>query len=148
MPSDLAMKAMNAVHRVILGVTRNRVGWTALDMPVLELTTTGRRTGGAHTVLLTSPLRDGTALVLVASKGGDERHPAWFLNLRANPEVLVAIQGGPRQRMVARVTTPEERARLWPQVVRDHPNYGGYQSKTKRVIPLVLLEPEDTERLG
>jgi deazaflavin-dependent oxidoreductase (nitroreductase family) len=144
MPSDLAMKAMNATHRVILLVTRNRIGWTALAMPVVQLTTTGRRSGRPHTVLLTSPLRDGTAMVLVASKGGDDRHPAWFLNLQDTPEVLVAVQDGPFEPMVARVATAEERSRLWPKVIADHPNYGGYQSKTSREIPLVLLESERT----
>lgn len=140
--NDLAMKAMNAVHRVILKVSGNRVGWSAMDMPVLELTTVGRRSGRSHTVLLTSPLRDGSALVLVASKGGDDRHPAWFLNLCETPKVLVAVQGGSLRPMLARVATPHERERLWPKVIAAHPNYGGYQARTSREIPLVLLEAD------
>ena len=63
-------------------------------------------------------------------------------NLQANPQVEVAMKGGARRRMRARVATPEERARLWPLVIADHKNYAGYQTRTQREIPLVLLEPE------
>jgi hypothetical protein len=77
MPSDFTLKTMNAAHRAMLEVSFGRVGWTAERMPVLELTTTGRKTGERRTVLLTSPLRDGAALVIVASRGGDDRSPAW-----------------------------------------------------------------------
>ncbi len=148
MPSDLAMKSMNAVHRIILRVTGNRVGWSAMNMPVLELTTIGRRSGRPRTVLLTSPLQVGESLVVVASRGGDDNHPAWFLNLRETPEVRVAVQGGDVRDMRARIAGQAERDRLWPQVVADHTNYADYQSKTTRVIPLVLLEPVAEERLG
>jgi len=141
MPSDLAMKAMNAVHRIILRVSGSRVGWSVLNMPVLELTTTGRRSGQPHTILLTSPLQLGEAFVVVASRGGDQSHPAWFVNLRDNPEVQVAVQGGTPRPMRARVAGPDERDRLWPLVVADHQNYADYQTKTTREIPLVLLEP-------
>jgi deazaflavin-dependent oxidoreductase (nitroreductase family) len=111
-------------------------------MPVLELTTTGRKSGQPRSVMLTSPLQEGSTLVIVASRGGDDQHPAWLLNLRDNPDVEVAFKGGPKQPMRARVATPEERARLWPLVTADHKNYAGYQTKTQREIPLVLLEPK------
>lgn len=141
MPNDLGFKAMNAVHRILLKVTGGRVGWTAMDMPVLELTTTGRRSGEPRSVLLTSPLQEGPVFVVVASRGGDDRPPAWFLNLKENPGVEVRLQGKPRQQMRARVATAEERERLWPLVTADHKNYAGYQKKTTREIALVLLEP-------
>ena len=143
MPSDFALKTMNTLHRGLLKVSGGRVGWNASRMPVLELTTTGRKTGRPHSVMLTSPVQDGSTVVVVASRGGDDHHPAWFLNLRDNPEVDVVVGGEPKQRMRARVATPEERARLWPLVTADHKNYAGYQSKTKREIPLVLLESAD-----
>lgn len=146
MPSDLALRAMNAVHRILLAATGGRVGWTALDMPVLRLTTTGRRTGRRRSVLLTSPLQEGTALVVVASRGGDDRSPAWFRNLQENPEVDVTLRGEPPQRMYAGVATAGERARLWPRVVADHASYGHYQTRTTREIPLVLLERETPAR--
>ena len=111
-------------------------------MPVLELTTVGRKSGQPRTVMLTSPLQEGQTIVVVASRGGDDQHPAWFLNLRDHPEVEVVYQGQPARKMVARVADEAERARLWPRVVADHKNYAGYQTKTDRQIPLVLLEPE------
>jgi deazaflavin-dependent oxidoreductase (nitroreductase family) len=86
-------------------------------------------------------VQEGDTYVVVASRGGDDPHPAWFLNLRDNPDVEVAIKGAPKQPMRARVASPEERARLWPLVTADHKNYAAYQTKTTREIPLVLLEP-------
>lgn len=141
MPSDLLMKSMNALHRGLLTVTFGKVGWRAGGMPVLELTTIGRRSGEPRSCLLTSPLQVGETYAIVASRGGDDHHPAWFLNLQANPEVQVAINGKPRQPWTARVATSTERANLWPKVIADHKNYADYQSKTEREIPLVLLEP-------
>ena len=134
------MKAMNGIHRMVIKLTGGRVGYD-VGMPVLELTTIGRKSGNAHSVLLTSPLTDGDAMVIVASRGGDDKHPAWFLNLRDQPKVDVALQGGSRQSMTARIATPDERARLWPEVVRKYPRYASYQRQTDREIPLVLLEP-------
>jgi deazaflavin-dependent oxidoreductase (nitroreductase family) len=110
-------------------------------MPVLELTTTGRKSGQRRSVMLTSPLQEGATIVVVASRGGDDQHPAWLLNVRADPDVEVAMKGEPKRPMVARVANAEERARLWPLVTADHKNYAGYQTKTDREIPLVLLEP-------
>lgn len=141
MPSDLALKAVNAVHRFVLQVSGGRLGWDAGGMPVLELTTTGRRSGEPRSVMLTSPLQDGDAIVVVASRGGDDRHPAWFLNLRAQPRVEVALKGGERRPMLARVATADERARLWPRIAAEHHSYAGYQTRTAREIPLVLLGP-------
>ncbi len=143
MPSDLVLKTMNAVHRTILKVSGGHFGWEASNMPVLELTTTGRKSGQPRAVMLTSPLQEGSTLVIVASRGGDDHHPAWFLNLRDDPHVEVSLRGAPKQPMTARVATPEERARMWPKIVTDHKNYGGYQKRTDREIPLVLLEPAD-----
>ena len=141
MPSDLMLKSMNAIHRTILKASGGRLGWEAGKMPVLELTTIGRKSGQPRSVMLTSPVQEGSTFVLVASRGGDDHHPAWFLNLRDHPAVEVSVKGQARQAMTARVATADERARLWPKVVADHRNYAGYQSKTKREIPLVLLDP-------
>lgn len=141
MPSDLGFKALNGVHRVVLKVTGGRLGWVAQDMPVLELTTTGRRSGKSRSVMLTSPLQEGATLVVVASRGGDDQQPAWCLNLGDNPDVGVRLRGRPTQQMHARVATQPERERMWPLVVADHQIYAGYQARTARQIPLVLLEP-------
>jgi len=141
MPSDLALKAMNTIHRAVLAVSFGRLGWDAGRMPVLELTTTGRKSGQPRSVMLTSPYQEGATIVIVASRGGDDQHPAWFLNLRDDPSVEVRWKGGPKHAMTARIADPAERARLWPLVIKDHKNYAGYQTKTSREIPLVLLDP-------
>jgi deazaflavin-dependent oxidoreductase (nitroreductase family) len=141
MPSDMQLKVANAVHRGLLKVTFGKFGWDLGKMPVVELTTTGRKSGQKRSVMLTSPLQEGDAIVVVASRGGDDTHPAWFLNLRDNPDVEVSLKGKPKQPMRARVATPEERARMWPQVTSMYKGYAGYQTKTTREIPLVLLEP-------
>ncbi len=141
MPSDLVLKTMNTVHRGLLKLSGGRAGWNVSNMPVLELTTTGRKSGQQRSVMLTSPFQDGDSIVVVASRGGDDQSPAWFLNLRDNPDVEVALRGKPSRRMHAHIATPDERARLWPLVTADHKNYAQYQTKTEREIPLVLLQP-------
>ncbi len=146
MPSDLVLKSMNMVHRAAIMISGGRVGLRVGGMPVVELTTTGRTTGQPRTVLLTAPAQVGDALVVVASRGGDDRHPGWFLNLRDDPRVQVSVQGRPAQLMQARVATAPEREQLWPQIIADHKNYADYQSRTSRVIPLVLLEAQADPR--
>lgn len=141
MPSDLVLKTMNTAHRIILKVSFGKVGWSASNMPVLELTTIGRKSGEPRSVMLTSPLIEGDTVVIVASKGGEDTHPAWFLNLRDEPEVQVSLGGGAKAPYVAHVADADERARLWPIITSAHENYAGYQSKTDREIPLVLLVP-------
>lgn len=141
MPHDLVLKAMNTIHRSVLKLSGERLGWSASNMPVLELTTVGRKSGQKRLVMLTSPLQEGTTIVVVASRGGDDAHPSWFLNLRDNPDVEVSFKGQPTRRMSARVATAEERVRMWPRITESHKNYAAYQARTAREIPLVLLEP-------
>lgn len=143
MPSDFALKLMNRAHRVVLGLTGGRRGWSARGMPVIELTTTGRRSGRARRTMLTSPYQEGSTIVVVASRGGDDHHPAWYLNLGDQPEVTVSLGGEPAKQMRAATADQAERARLWPIITADHRNYAEYQEKTEREIPLVLLRPID-----
>ncbi len=130
---------MNGIHRVILGVTRGKAGWTAGKMPVLELTTIGRKSGEPRSCLLTSPLQENGEIVIVASRGGDDHHPAWYLNLLETPQVQVSYKGAPHKIMTARTANSEERARMWPIVAGAYKGYAGYQEKTSREIPLVIL---------
>ena len=141
MPTDFQLKTMNAVHRTLLALSGGHFGWKIYGMPVVELTTTGRRSGQPRTVMLTSPVQEGDAVVIVASRGGDDQPPAWFLNLRDHPDVTAAVGGKPKQAMRARIATPDERSALWPRVTAAYRGYAGYQTKTEREIPLVLLEP-------
>ena len=132
---------MNGVHRAALALSFGKLGWRAEGMPVLELTTTGRKTGKARSCLLTSPLQFGDTYVVVASRGGGDEHPDWFFNIQANAEVQVSIGGAPQQRRRARIATEQERAEMWPKAVSVYGNYAKYQTKTERLIPMVYLEP-------
>jgi F420H(2)-dependent quinone reductase len=109
--------------------------------PTLLLDHVGAKSGTKRTTPLTYA-RDGEDYVIVASKGGHPKHPAWFHNLRAHPDVTVQV-GTSRRPVRARVANPEERERLWPVVVKAWPGYEGYQRRTGREIPLVILEPRD-----
>lgn len=140
MPSDRFLKNMNRVHRGLRALSFGKIGWTAANMPVLELTTTGRTSGRLRTVLLTSPVQDGENLVIVASKGGEPTHPAWYLNLVEDPNVTVTTIDRTRP-MLARTAVADERAELWPRIVAAARNYADYQRKTDREIPVVILEP-------
>ena len=140
MPSNFALKTMNTVHRGLLAVSFGKLGYD-FGMPVLELTTTGRKSGQPRSCMLTAPLVEGDTIVIVASRGGDDIHPAWYHNLVANPDVTVSWKGAPAKPMRARVATADERARMWPIITGKHKNYAGYQRKTEREIPLVLLTP-------
>ena len=78
--------------------------------------------------------------VIVASKGGHPKHPAWYHNLSAHPDTTVQV-GCEHRAVHARVASPDERARLWPKAVATYGGYRGYQERTDREIPLVILEP-------
>ncbi|WP_372594332.1 nitroreductase/quinone reductase family protein [Actinotalea sp.] len=144
MPSRVTLTLMNAVHRGLIAVSRGKAGWSMGGMPVLELTTTGRRSGRQRSTMLTAPLTLDEGMVVVASRGGDHQHPAWFLNLQADPHVQVAAGGAAPEPMVARVLTPAERAEAWPRITARYRNYAGYQERTAREIPLVVLAPESS----
>ncbi|MFF2087146.1 nitroreductase/quinone reductase family protein [Nocardia sp. NPDC058176] len=143
MHSDRQLKFMNLAHRALLKVSGGRLGAVYSGMTALDLTTVGRKSGKPRKVMLTAPIVDGDTLVIVASRGGNPAHPAWFLNLRDQPEVEVSLRNEPGRPMLARVATAEERASLWPQVVAAYPGYGEYQDETTREIPLVLLTPRN-----
>ena len=141
MPSDVALKAMNRVHRALLVASGGRLGWRLGGMPVIELTTTGRKSGQPRKTMLTSPYQEDSTIVVVASRGGDDTNPAWFLNLCGDPTVMVKQGPTPAVPMLAEIADAGERARIWPIIASKHRNYAGYQRKTEREIPLVLLRP-------
>src|SRR5919202_6504282 len=114
-PKDAFYKMGTRIHRAILRLSKGRIFGKTSGMPFIELITTGRRSGKERATVLTVPIVEGERLVLVASFGGDDRHPAWYLNLRANPEVRVTMAGATRI-MIARIATDEEKDELWPQI--------------------------------
>lgn len=140
MPSDLVFKVSNTIHSTLVTLSGGRIGWSLSKMPALELTTTGRKSGKERTSMLTTPWQEGEKMAIVASAGGNAQHPAWFLNLRDNPAVTVRTESGTRK-MTARVAAGDERSELWQQITSKYKHYADYQSKTKREIPVVVLEP-------
>ena len=129
-------KAHLAVHRV----SRGRVLGSVAGMPVLLLTTTGRRSGKARTTPLTF-FRDGTDLVVIASNGGADRPPDWSLNLQQNPRAVVEV-GTDKLIVTARTASGQDRERLWVVITATYAGYASYQERTTRRIPVVLLAPE------
>ena len=109
-------------------------------MPVLLLTTTGRRSGKVRTTPLTF-FRDATDLVVVASNGGADRPPDWALNLQQTPRAVVEI-GTNKVAVTARLASQHERERLWIVITSTHAGYARYQERTTRLIPVVLLTLE------
>lgn len=138
--TDVGMKAMNAGHRAILTLSGGRVLKAPFGMPAVELHTIGRKTGQRRSTLLTAPILDDDRIVLVASKGGDDRNPLWYGNLVAQPDVEITIDGKTRP-FRARTATTDEKAELWPQIVAAYKGYAGYQKRTERDIPVVICEP-------
>ncbi|MFC4908463.1 nitroreductase family deazaflavin-dependent oxidoreductase [Actinomadura gamaensis] len=104
----------------------------------LLLTTVGRKSGQERTTPLIYQ-QDGDDYVVVASKGGADEHPLWYLNLQANPEVKVQVKGD-RFKARARTATADERPRLWQKMAAVWPDYDNYKTKTDREIPVVILE--------
>ncbi len=130
------MGAHTQIYRLTNGLIGHRVPGAP---PMLLLDHVGAKSGIKRTIPLVYVDHD-PAVVLVASKGGHPRHPGWYHNLRANPDTTVQI-GAERRAVHARIATPEERKRLWPKAVATYAGYRGYQERTERVIPLVILEP-------
>ncbi|MSO96346.1 MAG: nitroreductase family deazaflavin-dependent oxidoreductase [Thermoleophilia bacterium] len=132
-----AIRAMGRSHRAIYRLTGGRVLGRVAGMPVLLLTTTGRRSGHLRTTPLTY-FEDGDTIVIVASNGGEDTPPAWWLNLSADPRASITIGAQP-QPVQAREATSDEHSRLWPMITKTHAGYAGYARRTTRPIPIVIL---------
>jgi deazaflavin-dependent oxidoreductase (nitroreductase family) len=141
-PPRAIVKPATAFARYLYRLSGGKIGGIP-GTQVLLLTTTGRRSGKPRTTPLIY-IPDGQALVVVASFGGSDVHPAWFLNLEANPDVEVTIRREPSRRMRARRATPAESERLWPALTKIYSGYAKYREKTAREIPLVILENRAT----
>ena len=136
---DRTAKYMSSLHRGLYRATRGAVGRRLVDNDMCLLTTTGRRSGKQHTVPLLY-LRDDERLVIIASWGGRDEHPHWYLNLLAHPEANVQILGN-KWSVVATTASPDDRAIWWPRVLDAYDGYAEYESRTNRQIPVVFLNP-------
>ncbi|MCU1699505.1 MAG: deazaflavin-dependent nitroreductase family protein [Mycobacterium sp.] len=137
---DFATKWVSRINTFFYRRGNGRgLGTTVGGISVALLTTTGRKTGEPRV----SPLyfyRDGDKVIVAASKGGSDKHPMWYLNLKADPKVSVEIKDE-KLELTARDATEDERNLYWPKLVEMYPTYDDYQSWTDRKIPLVVCEP-------
>jgi deazaflavin-dependent oxidoreductase (nitroreductase family) len=131
------VRAFSALHRGLYRLSGGKLGASTGKMPVLLLTTTGRKSGQPRTWPV-GYIRDGDRLVISASAGGEPAHPAWYLNLTAQPRVTVQL-GQATTPMDAVAATGAERARLWSRLVGDFPVFADYEKRTAREIPVVIL---------
>jgi deazaflavin-dependent oxidoreductase (nitroreductase family) len=138
-PARLALKLGSGAHAGVYRATGGKLFGRMGKSPILLLNTVGRKSGKKRT----SPLlyvMDGEDFVIIASKGGAPTHPAWYLNLRNDPEATVEI-GDREVRVRAEEADSEAKARLWRKMVEMYPTYDDYQKKTEREIPLLILHP-------
>jgi deazaflavin-dependent oxidoreductase (nitroreductase family) len=141
-PGSFGARAVNALGKlnvVAYRLSGGRIGGSMQKLPLLLLEHVGRRSGQRRTTPLLY-LQDGEDLVIVASRGGSDAMPAWWLNLQAEPRVTIEILGA-RREVIARQANPAERARLWPELVRGYSYYESYQERTSRQIPVGILSP-------
>ena len=136
---DRTAKHISSLHRVLYRSTRGAVGRRFVDNDMCLLTTTGRRSGKQHTVPLLY-LRDDDRLVVIASWGGRDEHPHWYLNLRTHPAASVQVLDK-RWPVTAATASPDQRALWWPRVIDAYDGYAEYESRTDREIPVVFLDP-------
>ena len=137
---DLGFRALNKTHRSIVHASRGRVGASAFGMPAVELFTVGRKSGRTRSTMLTAPVVDGDTVILVASKGGDDRDPDWYRNIVVHADVEISI-AGTRRPMRARSASADEKAELWPRIIASYRPYASYRRRTTRDIPIVICEP-------
>ena len=127
------------VHPWLYKTTNGKLGGRLVGMPVLLLTTKGRKSGVPRERALTY-IPNGKAFAVIASFLGEPRHPDWYLNLKANPEASVRC-GAVSLEVKARDAAGEERERLWREAVKMNADYEEYRKRTDRRVPIVVLEP-------
>jgi deazaflavin-dependent oxidoreductase (nitroreductase family) len=138
-PARLALKLGTGVHSGVYRATGGKLFGRMGKSPILLLNTMGRKSGKKRTTPLLYVM-DGEGFVIIASKGGAPTHPAWYLNLIANPDATVEI-GDREVRVRAEEVHGEDKTRLWQKMVEMYPTYDDYQTKTEREIPLLILHP-------
>lgn len=145
MPSDRLLDAgawlLEHSHRAMLFVSGGRFPKRFLGMQPVELHTIGRTSGLRRSTMLTAPICERDRVVLVASKGGHSKHPDWYRNLAANPDVEITI-GATTSPYTARTASAEEKAELWPRITSAYKGYESYQRSTDREIPVVICTPK------
>jgi deazaflavin-dependent oxidoreductase (nitroreductase family) len=131
------IRLIGRFHARLWKLAGGRLGNVFGRAPFLLLTTKGRKTGRLRTTPVLY-LEDAGDLIVVASFGGNDMHPGWYLNLESFPEAEVLVKGKPR-RLLARKIHPEEKRVIWPRLVKMYPHFAIYQQRTTREIPLLRL---------
>ena len=136
---------ITALHRFVYRASGGRLGSKLGGAPMLLLSSVGRKTGKqrATPLLYVEDLEhegDGARWVVIASNAGDDRHPAWWLNLQSRPDTTIQV-GTAHHDVRARRATPEEVERIWPKLIASYGYYDAYRERTARDIPVVILEP-------
>jgi F420H(2)-dependent quinone reductase len=134
------IRLIGRLHAYLWRLTRGRFVDGVGAAPFILLTTQGCKTGRLRTTPVLY-LQDGSDLIVVASFGGNDMHPAWYLNLKQSPEAEIVIRGE-RRRVTSREITREEKKLIWPQLVKLYPQFDVYQQRTSREIPLLRLLPK------
>jgi deazaflavin-dependent oxidoreductase (nitroreductase family) len=129
----------------LYNVSGGRIGGKMGKLPVLLLTTTGRKSGKQRTLPLVY-IMDDSAYVITASAGGADKHPGWFFNIRSNPQATIQVKDK-HIKVKAEVAGQEKKSELWARLVEVAPNFAGYEKRTSREIPMVILHPVE-ERLS
>ena len=140
------VQRLNYFSVLMYTLTGGRAYRGSADSPAgfLKLTTTGRTSGNQRTAHLIS-IRDGEAYVVTASNGGSQRHPGWFFNVRSHPQVTIEAQDT-QMSAVAEIAGPEKRRELWARLLSIASLSAGYEKRTQRDIPMVILRPVDQQR--
>src|SRR6266704_3106696 len=131
----LIFKVMVYLHNVSSG----RIGGKMGKVPVLLLTTTGRKSGKQRTLPLIY-IMDDSAYVITASAGGADKHPGWFFNIRSNPQATIQVKDA-HIKVKAEVGEQEKKSEFWPRLLELAPNFAVYEKRTSREIPMVILPP-------
>jgi deazaflavin-dependent oxidoreductase (nitroreductase family) len=133
------LRLITNVHRFLLRVSNGRIGARIGGISILLLENVGRKSGTLHLTPLLF-VEDAGRYVVVASNAGDDRNPAWWLNLREHPETAVRVRGR-RIPVKAHRAGPDETQELWPRLEASYQPYAQYRTRTRREIPVVILEP-------
>lgn len=134
---------MGRLHAWLWKLTGGKLGNRVGKAPFMLLTTKGRRTGRMRTTPVLY-LQDGPDLIVVASFGGNDMHPAWYLNLESFPRAEVLLNGTHR-RLLAHRASAEEKNLIWPRLVEIYPDFAIYQQRTRREIPLLRLSDREDQ---
>jgi len=134
------------LHAWLWKVTGGKLGNVFGSAPFMMLTTKGRMTGRPRTTPVLY-LEDEADLIVVASFGGNDMHPAWYLNLESCPKAEVIVKDE-RRRVLARTLSPEEKELIWRRLVKMYPNFAVYQQRTSRQIPLLRLTEATRREMG